>query len=218
MFLKKNMIAVFVSIAFLTGCGTGTKGSDSGVLTDSGQNLYTDDYTGNYTDDGSVDYNCSKIKVTIDENGSHIEITPYDLDYWGTYIVGSTCSDTKNGVYYDNPIEVIFGNGENVECSLVQNSDENDTNVTDSYLTYYCYGEIDTNGMYFNDDGVGEDDGIQSHYLYIYKNFPTYLYERTFIFNTAYIVGEFDYENNSVVYVPYDSAVPVTVQIQTEDY
>jgi hypothetical protein len=209
-------------LAGLTGCGVG--GASSGGDTGS-DGTYTGDYT--VTSNNDISANPADVKVVVDANNTGIHFYPYNLENWGIFYLGTEKSIPDNGVYYDYPIGVVPDNmPTRIDCVI--DADENDTNS--SYLTYSCSDTFEYStyqseeyyygsGVYDDNDSdsgggieyVDNDDGTIYNILYIYKNVPTYVYERSVLNDTAYVVGEFDYENGKVVYVPYKEFKPIQV-------
>ena len=176
--MKKFALSIFLIISFI---GCGTLGKNNSNNSDTYMPISTPSQT------SSSSYNTSSIKVDISDDNQYIHMNIKDIGNWGSYYVGATSPDNN---FTDNPIEgATLYNDFEVDCS--KESETNDS------INYYCYRTLDYNGYYYTDEsGLG-------NFLTIYKNSPTYLYLKPFLGKEAYIVGEFIYKNNNIIYSPF---------------
>ncbi len=177
--MKKLALTILLVASFI-GCGTS---EDSNNNNDTYMPMSTTSQTSN------SQYDANLIDVYVSDDNKDIYMDLKDIGEWGTYYVGATSSADK---FNDNPIEA---NSLSAQEFMIDCSKEDETNNS---IYYYCVRTLNINGYYYTDDtGIGNS-------LTIYKNVPTYLYLKPLSGNTAYIVGEFNYKNNKVVYSPYE--------------
>ena len=180
--MKRLVLGTLLIFSFI-GCGT------SGSSNSNNNNTYMPMSIPSQTSNSQ--YNANSIKVYVSDNNKDIHMDLKDIGGWGSYYVGAT-SPANN--FKDNPIEA---NSLSAQEFMIDCSKENETNNS---IYYDCVRTLNINGYYYTDDtGIG-------NFLTIYKNAPTYLYLKPILGNTAYIVGEFNYKNDKVVYSPYKKA------------
>jgi len=175
-------VLVFSSLIFLLlGCGTSTKSNNSDDL--------LSDYSSTFVDTTNTNYSGDAIKVSISSDQKTIIMNIKDAGDWGSYYVGYTASNKIQ----DNPIDgVTLYKDFTLSCSK--------TSETNLSINYYCVRILDYNGYLYQDaSGMG-------NYLAVFKNTPTYLYEKSFLSNTAYVMGEFLYKDSKIIYNPYKKA------------
>lgn len=178
----KKFILITLLITSFIGCGT--SGSSS-----SNDDTYIPMSVPLQTSDSQYDANLIKVYVSDDNENIHMDLK--DIGGWGSYYVGAT-SPVNN--FKDNPIEASSLSAQEFMIDCSKESETNDS------IYYYCVRTLNINGYYYTDStGIG-------NFLTIYKNAPTYLYLKPILGNTAYIVGEFNYENEKVVYSSYEKA------------
>ena len=176
--IKYAMAAVAAMV--LVGCGT-TGGEDSS--------------SGGYSSGlpGSVPAQTSKhtrdyVRVNVLGAKEEIDISARPIGNFYTYILGYTSSEDG---FKKHRIEgSTMGRALNVVCEREREDGE--------AVYYGCYG-VDMYGgyQYTGESGIGNE-------LTVYKNRPTYLYEKGITKKEAYVVGFFDYEDGRVRFNYYD--------------